>query len=285
MQKSEVIPVFQGIVEEFSPQLRQLVRSMLKGRDLAVFDRVHKDYYLNPNKLEHLSTRWYDLYHVIHGTLAAIKLVRSNPESVSPLIVSEISVHDVGYYSSLVDPASWRTPEARIIHQQESAGITAEILTKVGGFTASEIGRIVADVGSHDNGYLGIHTQNPVRLALRDADRAWVMHPISFYKDWASQKRFSLLRLLQSRTVSFYNSDDYVPWGRTKNPTRGDKLQQSQAPYTKLAREERDRQFRGRYNEIRKGIVNWDKDRFEAYFKVYAQRELRFEKARKEGMH
>lgn len=220
-----------------------------------------------------ISGRWYDFYHMAYSTLFAVKLVESG--QASPLVVPAIILHDIGWCSPFVDKESWTSKNSRIIHMQEGSAMTAEILS--GRYTASEIGKIVGMVASHDNGYLGINTNNPDRLALRDADRAWVMHPISFYKDWIFKiqqgEKLSLLDLFQLRLASFYGPNETYPkeWGRSEKPDGEDAFQSP--PFTRLAKKLRDNQFAARFGEIQNDIT-CDADKFREAIENHIRAEL-----------
>lgn len=251
-----MLDVLKETAEKFNPQLINEVRNKIgesSQKYLSLFDHVFELFYSEKD----FSGRWYDAYHVAYSTLFAVESVKAR--EASPLVVAAIILHDIGYHSLLVDKENWASKNSRIIHMQEGAGMAAEILVMNGGFTASDVGAIVGMVASHDNGYLDIPTNEADRLALRDADRVWVMHPLSFYKDWFSKrkrgKNLSLLDLFQSRLVSFYGSEEIYPskWGKAKNPDREDTAQSP--PFTKLAKDWRNKQFRSRFREIQKNII------------------------------
>lgn len=254
----ELLTVLKEVTEKFKPQIigntRKAIDKTTPGY-LSLFDYVLEIFYseINPGG------RWYDPYHVVYSTLFAVKLV--NAGEAEPLVVPAIVLHDIGYHSLLVDKENWSSQNSRIIHMQEGSGMAAEILITHGGFSASEIGAIVGMVASHDNGYLSIPTTDSDRLAVRDADRAWVMHPLSFYKDWISKKakkgNLSLSDLFQSRQVSFYQKD------KVDFP-----------PFTKLAQEWREEQFQQRFQEIKNNIVG-DPDTFRRTIENNIQSELK----------
>lgn len=249
-----MIDVLKEVAEKFKPEVIGKATYQLKRwspESLELFRHIYGSYYKDV-----MLGRWYDPYHVAYSTLFAVKLVEF--KEASPLIVPAIILHDIGYYSPLVDKANWASKNSRIIHMQEGAGLAAEILSTIGGFTASEIGKIVGMVASHDNGYLGIPTTDGDRLALRDADRAWVMHPLSFYKDWIAKRRggekLSLSDLFQSRVASFYLPEEIHSGRRAEVPDKEDAIQTS--PFTNLAKKWRDIQFESRFNEIQESIID-----------------------------
>jgi len=238
----DMIGVLKKIADKFLPELFQRVRNELGVRNLKLLDYVFKHYYLKGES----GGRWYDSYHVLFSTHFAVQLLKSG-EPVSPLIIPAIILHDIGYRVLTEEgKANWSAAENRIIHMQEGAALAAEILVKINSFNADEIGVVVGMVASHDNVYLDIlNEQNPSRLALRDADRMWVMHFLSFYKDWISSHKeiSSLSELLELRK---------------------DSLRNAKGPYTNLAQRWLSQQFEIRFQEIQDNIIR-DKDVFQRY--------------------
>lgn len=253
-----MLGVLRDIAQKFKPEIISRVKNKLKHseQNLELFEHVFARYYKKETQ-----GRWYDPYHIAYSTLFATRLVILR--EASSLVVPSIILHDIGYYSPLVDKENWASKNSRIIHMQEGAGVAAELLTTVGVFMPNEVGAIVGMVASHDNGYLRIFTKDINRLALRDADRIWVMHPISFYKDWVSKQargeNLSLLDLFESRVTSFYSPEEVCPWRRSEAPDKEDLIQI--APSTDLAKKWRDMQFKERFNEIQ-GDIATNRDRF-----------------------
>jgi len=243
MDKIELIAALKELTEKFQPKLFHKVREELNYREVNLLDYVFEYYYPK----DKISGRWYDPYHVLFSTGFAFELTRTN-QSISPLITPAIILHDIGY-SALTNEAkaNWNASQNRIIHMQEGAGMAAKALVHVGGFDGDEIGNIVGMVASHDNLILGIQTNNPLRLALIDADRIWVMHFISFWKDFASEtghaEDLSSQDLFKIRQPQFYNNI---------------------IPHTSLARQWRDRQFKKRIKEIQGKILE-DRSIFQKY--------------------
>lgn len=273
MQKVDwdLISLLRELAEKFQPELMGRVRTALQSWELRLLDYVFENYY----QKENLAGRWYDPYHILFSTYFATQLRKAQKE-VSPEIVPAAILHDIGYYA--VDKENWSDPKTRITHMQEGAALSARILLRVGGFSPNEIGTIVGMVATHDNGYLGIPTADPDRLALRDADRAWVMHLLSFYKDWLSRlskkKGFSTLGLFGSRLASFYSESEPFPesWGKVEKITEEDR-QQREIPFTELAKQWRAKQFGARWQEIQQNILA-DKDTFWQYAEEHIRTEL-----------
>lgn len=248
-----MLGVLKELAEKFQPQLFQQVKQEIGTRDFRLLEEVFKTCYEKGKN----TSRWYDPYHVLFSTLFAVCLTKKAKESVSPLIVPAIILHDVGY---TVLPAeareNWNAAQNRILHMQAGASIAANTLARIGLYSPLETGAIVGMVATHDNGYLGIKNHDLDCLALRDADRVWVMHPISFYKDWKSERReegtLSLKDLISRREESFYRKD---------------------VPLTDLAKKWRDRQFQARRQEVKSGIYR-NEGRFRRYVVNYIQSEI-----------
>lgn len=243
MDKIELMAILRELTEKFQPKLFRKVREELDRREVNLIDYVFEHYY----RKDEISGRWYDPYHILFSTDFALKLVGNN-QRISPLIVPAIILHDIGY-SALTNEAKadWNASQNRIVHMQEGASMAAKALVHVGGFNSDEIGDIVGIVASHDNLILGIQTNNPLRLSLIDTDRIWVMHFISFWKDFISEtghaEDLSPLDLFQIRQPQFYKNI---------------------IPHTSLARQWRDKQFKKRLKEIQDKITQ-DRSVFQEY--------------------
>lgn len=276
-----LLEVLKEVADRFSPVLAQKAGEVLKPRDSKLFYYVLKYFYQG----ERIKGRWYDQYHIPLGVFfigKAVKLGQAPPESVQGF-----NFHDAGY--AFIDPEFKIKGEnkenlqvvssSRILHMQKAAGPVAKILIESGDFNSEEICKIVDVVVSHDNGYLGLPIEEePLLLAVRDADRTLVMHLISFYKDWLNvtneREDFSLLDLFRSRIIGFYDVSDPAPlvWGKPEKLTKEDGLHTHRIPYTPLAREWRDRQFEARWQEIQIDIL-----RNELSFRQYAEQHIRAE--------
>lgn len=237
---SNLIKTLQDIVIRIQPKLSQLVRKELSGRDLDLLEYVFFRYYRPDNK-----GRWYDPYHILLSTRFAVQLAKI--PGVSSLVVPGIILHDIGY----------SVAEDRVGHMREGEILSREILKGIGLFNEKEIGKIAEMVGTHDNPYIGMPIKDPDGLALRDADRIFVMSFVSFYKDWVGKRKekedFSLQDLYLSRMRSFH---------------------QDEVPYTTLAKEWLDIQFGQRLNEIKMGLTE-DKNTFRKYAENYLKAEIK----------
>jgi hypothetical protein len=245
MDEKAMLNILKDVARKYQPQILKHAKVAIKDiypSFLPLFDKIFERFYSETDD----GGRWYDPYHVAYSTLFAARLVKVGE---APLLIPTMALHDIGYHSPLVDKENWSSPNARIIHMQEGAAMAAEILMNSGKFYPSDVGNIIGMIASHDNGYLGISTANKNRLAVRDADRIWVMHPLSFWKDWLSKKskgeKISPQELLYSRASSFYQTDEEAlfplfPLLR-KSPDKEDSSQSP--PTTGLAKAWRDKQF------------------------------------------
>lgn len=259
----DVIEVLKEITRKHYTKSWQRVRKELRGRDLRLLDYVFEHYYGKDKEIG----RSYDLFHIPDCTYFAVQLIKTD-ETVSPLIVPVMMMHDLGYLV-LGKDISVVSQHERIRHMQEGPGMAVEALIKVGGYEAEEARIIVREVATHDNGILGIPTRDPLSLAVIDADRTLVMHPLSFYKDWvgkdwivekSQQNDLSLLALFKSRLVHFYDKDDPFPerWGGVPKLSieEREKMVAARKPsFTALAKEWRNRQFEDRWQEITDDIT------------------------------
>lgn len=173
---------------------------------VTIYDLVFRDFENADD------SRWYDPYHILFSTGFALRLVlakRSSSPNIE-LMIPAILLHDIGYYA-VPDKTQWSGKDSRTVHMQEGAARAARVLWECGKrFTSEEVERIIGMIAVHDNPYLGIPIgDDRLRQALRDCDRVWVMHALSFYKDWAHKKAdypgdSGIMEFLVDRAVQFY---------------------------------------------------------------------------------
>lgn len=265
-KKDDLIEVLKEIADEFQPKLFGQLKKKLDEKESEILDRLFESYY----RKDKIRGRWWDPYHVLLSATFAVEMDRTTPlASVVPAIL----LHDIGYYA-IEDKDNWDASQSRIIHMQEGTGPSAEILILCG-YSPREIKTIIGGIASHDNEYLGIKIKDSYRLGLRDADRAWVMHPLSFYKDWTLKKKknsdFSLLDLLRKRVASFYDSKETLPVSILSLCEINSGL--SRPPYTDLAKQWRNEQFKCRWQEIQDNITE-DEEIFRKSIEKHIRAEL-----------
>jgi hypothetical protein len=252
-------PVLEEVAAAHLDSLLSRVENSLEPRERLVLAWL-MERYKDPSL-----RRWYDPYHVLFSTAHALKLVAC--EGADRLIVTGALLHDVGY-SALDDLGEWNRPESRFIHMQEGAALTAGLACRLG-YHAEEVQALVGMVGVHDNPYVGLPIHGSARLALRDCDRAFVMHLLSFYKDW-SQKQTRYPEpdgFLRERLIQFYGGD--VPFGGEGWAATEEELQRNaiwiERPVYSLTRTLVERQFKQRIAEL-EGNASWrDPDLFREY--------------------
>jgi hypothetical protein len=193
---------------DFDTQLdQQSSEFYLRDAIAAIYHRVFCDFE-NPD-----DSRWYDPYHILFSTSFALRLVQALKDSIPriELIIPAVLLHDVGYYA-VPDKTQWSGEQSRIVHMQEGAARSARVLWECGNrLKPEDVEAIVGMVAVHDNPYIGLPIgQTRLRRALRDCDRVWVMHALSFYKDWHHKKANYLASSegiedsLADRTVQFF---------------------------------------------------------------------------------
>ena len=198
--------------------------------------------------------RWYDPYHVLFSTRFALELVEK--ENLDRLIVTGIMLHDIGYFA-IEDKTEWSTPTSRITHMQEGIALAARVLCE-NDYTAHELEQVLGMVSVHDNPYIGIEIKGKDRLGLRDCDRVWVMHVLSFYKDLVSEgHRYEHPReFLHDRMAQFYGwrhpfGDE---WAITIDRVKKN-APRIEIPTYELTKEYVRRQFEFRIQELRDGGI------------------------------
>ena len=252
--RHELPPILERVAGAFEPELRrQLMASLASDRDRRVAEWVF-DWYADP-----VRRRWYDPFHICYSTLFAIDLVAA--ENAGPAIVPAVLLHDIGYAALFAagGKTAWRDAASRITHMQEGAALAARVLAELE-FSPEETETIVGMVAVHDNPYLGIPLQGDRRLLMRDCDRAWVMHPLSFYKDWSAKgdddPNRDLPFFLAVRRVHFFGDSEAArhdvatqrAWGIT--PAALERaLPRVEPPFSPYARAHIDAQFRRRREE------------------------------------
>ncbi len=194
--QQELIESLQEIAENYQSKLETALRARLNERERSVLDWLLLQYQ------DETKRRWYDPFHIFFSTNFAINLIEE--EKLSRLIVPGIMLHDIGYFA-LEDKTKWSSPESRILHMQEGTALAAKVLCE-NEYTPKELEMILGMISVHDNPYIGIEIKGRDRLGLRDCDRIWVMHLLSYYKDLASKsERFhNPTEFLWDRITQFY---------------------------------------------------------------------------------
>ncbi|WP_028856268.1 HD domain-containing protein [Psychrilyobacter atlanticus] len=199
LEYKEILEILEEVAEKNEKNLKMILEEKLNERERKVFKWLFKEY-------EDLSKRrWFDPHHIIFSTNFALSLVEE--ENLDRLIVTAIILHDIGYFA-IADKKNWINSNSRIIHMQEGAALASKILYEHG-FNPKEVEKVVGMIAVHDNPYIGIPIIGDDRLGLRDCDRAWVMHPLSFYKDLSETGRNyeNPKELLLDRVVQFYSHE------------------------------------------------------------------------------
>ncbi len=128
MQRKELafdmMEVLERTADKFQPELFQRVRRELNARDLRLLDYVFKHYY----QKDDVGGRRLDPYHILFSTHFGVQLVKTDKQ-VSPLIIPAVILHDIGYrLLTNKAKANWNAFQNRIIHMQEGAALSAQIL-------------------------------------------------------------------------------------------------------------------------------------------------------------
>ncbi len=257
-----IISLLEQAAAADQPRLEAKVRPRLDEREQRLLSWLLGRY------RDATTRRWYDPCHILYSTNFALDLVAA--EQLDRLIVSGIILHDVGYFA--IPDKSWSSPHSRIAHMQEGTALAARVLYEHG-FAANELETILGMIAVHDNPYIGIAIEGRDRLGLRDCDRVWVMHLLSFYKDVTSQpERYEQPQeYLHDRLIQFYGYTQ--PFGETwaasidgikKNAPR------IEVPSYELTRQIVRRQFGQRIKEL----ANDDLLRHPEQFRVYLAAQL-----------
>lgn len=269
--KLGLVDALKEILAQFYPVLLAKVKEEIGKREGDALSYVLDIIYKNEQ------VRWYDPYHILLATRFAVQLAANTNKQVSPLVIPSAILHDIGYrfLPEFNDQKDSKLARNRILHMQHGAAMAAAILGFIDDYKADEIAVVVGMVGSHDNLYLGISTENPDHQHLIDADRTFVMHPFSFYREGCERVNFSLADLLRSRATTFYSPNDPIAkrLGKARETTAEDKMTHNRPPFTVLAKEWRDKQFSARWQEIQESITS-DVKTFREYIEKHILSEI-----------
>jgi hypothetical protein len=262
-----ILQVLKQAADAHQHKLKALVIEKLDDRERQVLGWLFKQYKDEDKR------RWYDPCHVLFSTDFALALIEE--EGCARSIVTAIMLHDIGYFA-IEDKTQWSNPNSRIVHMQEGAALAARVLCE-NGFAATEIEEIVGMIAVHDNPYIRIPIRGNVRLEMRDCDRVWVMHALSFYKDWASKhKAYKHPRdFLHDRMIQFYGWEH--PFGKDEWRVDVDIVKKNAArietPARPLTRKVVQRQFEQRIEELRDGGLLNNVNTFRTYLASQIDRE------------
>lgn len=255
------------VAEIHQNRLKEKVETGLDDREKDILEWVFKQYE------DESKNRWYDPFHVLFSTNFALNLVKK--EGCDRSIVTAIILHDIGYFA-IVDKTQRSKSNSRIMHMQEGAALAAKVLCK-NKFHPEEIRKIIGMIVVHDNPYIGIPIKGDDRLALRDCDRIWVMHILSFYRDWASKyKRYKHPKeFLWDRMVQFYGWKHPFESGEWKITI--DLLKKNaeriEIPTYGLTKKYVKKQFEHRIQEVKSDYLLGDANRFREYLNTQIDKE------------
>ena len=261
-----ILALLQQISARVQKKLEHEVAGQLDERERRIWDWLFEQYQDETKK------RWYDPYHILFSTDFAMKLIAA--EGLSRLIIPGIILHDIGYFA-LEDKSQWSARDARITHMQEGVPLAARVLYE-NGYSPSEVQTILGMISVHDNPYIGLPIRGKDRLGMRDCDRIWVMHLVSFYKDLCSKSESGSGHkdFLHNRIIQFYASDQ--PFGNEWHVTP-EKIalnaSRIEIPTFAFTRSCVQRQITSRIRELEEDILA-DAARFEGYLNQQIEAEV-----------
>jgi hypothetical protein len=252
--RQDIIKLLKEAAVAYLPILEKQVQPRLNDREQRLLDWLMAQYGDEANR------RWYDPVHILYSTNFALDLIAA--EGLDRLIVSGIILHDIGYFA--IPDKSWSSPQSRMTHMQEGAALAARILAE-NDFSPAELEKVVGMIAVHDNPYLGIAITGKDRLGLRDCDRVWVMHLLSFCKDVAAKPdRFDQPReFLHDRLTQFYGKDQ--PFGEAWHVTENQfnkNTARIEPPTYDLTRRKIEQQFTQRMQELQDDTLLSSADKF-----------------------
>jgi len=244
--RKELVSIMQEIAKAHEPEHARLLKDMMTPPEIAVQDYV--------DELGFKEGAWYRPAHnklvpaammaICHQTFRGGQLVPRD-------LVYVAQMHDAGNsymaVAATTQGADWESVDKRWGHMGIGAGMLAKKLNELRSKGVLEMDdRRIADLyliaATHDFPYLGTPFKNPrddfgplgprvadEALAHRDADRAFVMSTLSFWKDLVAQmsdkgyerkanelgyERVTPELMFRARTAFFYdryNSDEAKP--------------------------------------------------------------------------
>ena len=133
-------------------------------------------------------------YRPIHNVIVPYAMLEiCNETSASSDLVLAAILHDVGYAGlklpGTLSGSAWDTKDARESHMAASAVMSRTFLNELrdkGAVDLSDerIDKLVDIIATHDNPYIGKPLEDREALLHRDADRAFVISAVSFWKDY-----------------------------------------------------------------------------------------------------
>jgi hypothetical protein len=134
---------------------------------------------------------WYRPIHNVVVPCAMIVIVERSGASRD--LVLAAMLHDIGYAGlkipGTLEGAAWDTKDVRESHMAASAEMSRRFLREKQesgelDTTAERIEKLVEIIATHDNPYIGKPLSESEALLHRDADRAFVISTVSFWKDY-----------------------------------------------------------------------------------------------------
>jgi HD superfamily phosphodiesterase len=108
------------------------------------------------------------------------------------LVVAAV-LHDIGYAGlkipGTLEGAKWDSKDVRETHMAAGAEMSKKYLRELQAegaleLTSERIEKLVEIIATHDNPYIGKPLNEQEALLHRDADRAFVISAVSFWKDY-----------------------------------------------------------------------------------------------------
>ena len=208
-QPELLLEILQHAMTESLEHGRKLLNEQLTDSEKSVQDYVEQQAFIDRS--------WYRPIHNILVPLVMTVLCREH--SLSRDLVLAAQLHDIGYagvkVSGTLTGMAWQNADIRSTHMLHSAKMSAALLRslcKQGTLLLSEtrIDSLVAIIGTHDDPYLGRPLSDPEALAHRDADRAFVISCVSFWKDFIAWSSDSAIRASISQAGLQQDPDTFL---------------------------------------------------------------------------
>lgn len=181
--RKTTLETLQRATEEACKVCKSILSDKLTSAEKEVFEFVDGHSFTDGS--------WYRPIHNVIVPYAMLEICEET--SASRDLVLAAILHDVGYAGlklpGTLSGSAWDTKDAREAHMAASAVMSRTFLNSLRGkgvidLSEERIDKLVDIIATHDNPYIGKPLEEREALLHRDADRAFVISAVSFWKDY-----------------------------------------------------------------------------------------------------
>ena len=190
--------ILEDLILARNPELRRIFLDVLKGAATSALATCRRELLNDLNSAEQQTFSFVEKhafnegawYRPIHNVIVPQAMISICAHSTASrdLVLAAI-LHDVGYAGLKIPDTlrgtAWANKDTREAHMAASAVMSRAFLEKENFELSSErIDTLVDIIATHDNPYIGKPLEDTEALLHRDADRAFVISAVSFWKDY-----------------------------------------------------------------------------------------------------